>query len=172
MTNQHAITDKSTTHSDRRYRQPARDQRAGAGRTYFYVHSKNMAPIFKSVVWWFDDHLMPRKVLLNMISKGLWLDQGSPFLKCVFSIWAIDTIEMRQCVAGGLINDLSTNTDRYCTVNGPFVSVFSTGSRFDPHIPLLRWSFRQKCLQVPLAPVSRSSLSSLIINQTIPFSNK
>ena len=84
----------------------------------------------------------------------------------------IDTIEMRQCVAVGLINDLSTNTDRYCTVNGPFVSVFSTGSRFDPHIPLLRWSFRQKCLQVPLAPVSRSSLSSLIINQTIPFSNK
>ena len=84
MTNQHAITDKSTTHSDRRYRQPARDQRAGAERTYFYVHSKNMAPIFKSVVWWFDDHLMPRKVLLNMISKGLWLDQGSPFLKCVF----------------------------------------------------------------------------------------
>ena len=49
-----------------------------------------------------------------------------------------DTIEMRQCVAVGLINDLSTNTDRYCTVNGPFVSVFSTGSRFDPHIPLLR----------------------------------
>ena len=49
-----------------------------------------------------------------------------------------DTKEMRQCVAVGLINDLSTNTDRYCTVNGPFVSVFSTGSRFDPHIPLLR----------------------------------
>ena len=45
----------------------------------------------------------------------------------------VDTKEMRQCVAVGLLNDLSTNTDRYCTVNGPFVSVFSTGSRFDPH---------------------------------------
>ena len=40
MTNQHASTDKSTTHSDRRYSQPAGDQGAGAERTYFYAHSK------------------------------------------------------------------------------------------------------------------------------------
>ena len=32
--------DKSTTHSDQRYRQPAGDQGAGAERTYFYAYSK------------------------------------------------------------------------------------------------------------------------------------
>ena len=32
--------DKSTTHSDQRYRQPAGDQGTGAERSYFYAHSK------------------------------------------------------------------------------------------------------------------------------------
>ena len=73
----------------------------------------------------------PKRSCLST-QHGVAVDNGGE------GVWGVDTKEMRQCVAVGLINDLSTNTDRYCTVNGPFVSVFSTGSRFDPHIPLLR----------------------------------
>ena len=59
MTNQHASTDKSTTHSDRRYSQPAGDQGAGAERTYFYAHSKLQQKARKNDAR-FQGHLPPQ----------------------------------------------------------------------------------------------------------------
>ena len=59
MTNQHASTDKSTIHSDRRYRQPAGDQGAGAERMYFYAYSNLQQKARKNDAR-FQGHLPPQ----------------------------------------------------------------------------------------------------------------